>query len=60
MHAQSIRSGLDNILLMSQALSNAIDVARVAHLDGQQSHGTEEAGVMEPSALIEMKELGHF
>lgn len=45
---------------MSQALSNAIDVARVAHLDGQQSHGTEEAGVMEPSALIEMKELGHF
>ena len=46
------------MLCMSVALSNAIDVAHVAHTCGQHSRGSEELDVIEPFALMETMELG--
>ena len=44
---------------MSQALSNAIDIVRTTHSDGEHSHGVEEdTDPVEPFALMETMELG--
>ena len=53
LHGKYIRSALNNISLLSQALSNSIDITSVTYSEGKGSDRNEGMNVVDPSDWTE-------